>query len=318
MAILKSLIILEVFMKSRLLKVVAIILILGLYINIMIGCTNKPVKLNTLKDKINLDMNKFSLVFEDNFDFIDKTRWNVTDFGNGMRRAGYYTDDSDTLYCEDGKLIMKAINKNGKYGEGIYTSWLSSSKNYYENSRTENFEGFNQKYGYFEIKCIPLKGVGIWSAFWMMPDRGNNEIGSKDGAEIDIMESHFWPQEKIPNKMCHAIHVDENLGELKSSASKVYIIDNFYEEFHTFGLMWTPTEYVFYVDGYETWRTSHYNGVSEVEQYLKITVEVAGKNDGSKPTSWGTNKNNDPRNNDWQNSDIKLVVDYVKAYSYNG
>ena len=42
---------------------------------------------------------------------------------------------------------------------------------------------------------------------------------------------------------------------------------------HTFGLLWLPTEYVFYVDGQETWRSSA-GGVSQVPEYVKLTEEI--------------------------------------------
>ncbi len=37
------------------------------------------------------------------------------------------------------------------------------------------------------------------------------------------------------------------------------------EGFHEYGLLWTPEEYVFYVDGKEVWRTQA-GGVSQVRR----------------------------------------------------
>ena len=72
---------------------------------------------------------------------------------------------------------------------------------------------------------------------------------------------------------------------------------NVMEGFHTFSLLWTPTEYVFYVDGKETWRTKA-GGVCQVPLYIKLSDEVG----------------------DWA-GDIKKVklpdeflVDYVRVY----
>ena len=45
------------------------------------------------------------------------------------------------------------------------------------------------------------------------------------------------------------------------------------EGFHNYGLLWTPEEYVFYVDGKEVWR-SKAGGVSQVPEYLKLTEEI--------------------------------------------
>ena len=43
---------------------------------------------------------------------------------------------------------------------------------------------------------------------------------------------------------------------------------------HTFSLLWTPDEYVFYVDGKETWRTTA-GGVCQAPLYLKLSDEAA-------------------------------------------
>jgi hypothetical protein len=45
------------------------------------------------------------------------------------------------------------------------------------------------------------------------------------------------------------------------------------EGYHTFSLLWTPEEYVFYVDGKEQWRTRA-GGVCQVPLYLKLSDEA--------------------------------------------
>lgn len=47
----------------------------------------------------------------------------------------------------------------------------------------------------------------------------------------------------------------------------------YHQGYYTFGLLWTPDEYVFYVDGRETWRTSA-GGVSQVPEYIKLSEEI--------------------------------------------
>ena len=69
------------------------------------------------------------------------------------------------------------------------------------------------------------------------------------------------------------------------------------EGFHDYALLWTPEEYVFYVDGKEVWLTKA-GGVSQVPEYLKLTKEI-GK--------WG-----------WDIATVQLPdyfeVDYVWVY----
>lgn len=43
--------------------------------------------------------------------------------------------------------------------------------------------------------------------------------------------------------------------------------------FHDYALLWSPKEYVFYVDGKELWRTQA-GGVSQVPEFLKLTEEI--------------------------------------------
>ena len=43
---------------------------------------------------------------------------------------------------------------------------------------------------------------------------------------------------------------------------------------HTFGLYWTKDEYVYYIDGKETWRTKA-GGASQVEQFIILSEEIA-------------------------------------------
>ena len=44
--------------------------------------------------------------------------------------------------------------------------------------------------------------------------------------------------------------------------------------FHTYAVAWSPDEYVFYVDGVETWRTKA-GGVSQVPAVLRFTIEFS-------------------------------------------
>ena len=72
-------------------------------------------------------------------------------------------------------------------------------------------------------------------------------------------------------------------------------------EFHTFGLLWTKDEYVYYIDGKETWRTNaeKAEGTCEVPLYLIISAETG---------SWADK----PVKSDFPDS---IYVDYVRVYS---
>lgn len=258
----------------------------------------------------------WELVFCDDFDTLDYTKWKANFHDVGIRRTAYYTTDDDILFVENSNLIIRTKWKNGKYGEGFYTSWLESSVNVHKECEKEGYKGFASTYGYFEIRCKFPPSTGIWSAFWLMPDNeiafSDNDIQStgEDGAEIDIFESPFYYSYK--NATQSAIHCDGYDDRLKSASSKVYQISDPYTNFHTYGLLWDEKEYVFYIDGRETWRTNHLNGTSKVDEYMILSVEAGGENDGKVPTDYkywcGSALKND------KNKNYDFVVDYVKVY----
>ena len=138
---------------------------------------------------------------------------------------------------------------------------------------------------------------GGWAAFWMMPYK--NEVGQqgRDGTEIDIFETiNGWN-----NKLNHALHWDGYAASQQSAKHHMTERTDIYDGgYHTFGLLWTATEYVFYVDGLETWRSSA-GGVSQVKEYLKLTMEVSS---GTWPGDW----------QDQVKKPIYWDIDYVRAY----
>jgi len=83
----------------------------------------------------------------------------------------------------------------------------------------------------------------------------------KNGTEIDIMESPYYndpkmPAEKYRNTTMHTIHIDGYGDDHKSRISKQYEVQNdMYNEFNTCGLIWTEDENIFYIKGQETWCT---------------------------------------------------------------
>lgn len=305
----------------------------------LVGC-NQGVKGIALPEEVTLEQalkdGGYELVFEDNFDgdSLDTTKWKAG-YNTPVRRAGYYENTQDTLFVKDGNLTIRTLYKDGQYGKGWYTSWVESATNPDKGHapKTEDFKGFSAKYGYFEVRCIVPPTEGIWSAFWLMPDEGtgmtqNDQQGTgADGVEIDIMESPWMFNKADQNLNVHVLH-GEGYQNTKSERSKYYNIPDMYTQYHTYGVMWTEEEYIFYIDGRETWRTKHTvdghtYGVSQVKEYMLLTVEIAGYqdkdgnlrvgkelgSDGKEVGAWCGN----PDNND-KSKKYDFVIDYVKVY----
>ena len=194
------------------------------------------------------------LKLEDNFegDSLDTAVWSLCPEQRRQDVGGRWADSETSVH--DGNLWLRArIREDGTPVSGGIRS----------------LGKFEQAYGYFECRMMFPKTTGFWGAFWMMCGRVGKVDGSAvSGAEIDIIESGECPRRGVN----HAIHWD-GYGEAHKAATKVIpSVPELYEGWHTYGFEWTKEEYVFYIDGKETWRTAE-PGICAFPGYLKITTE---------------------------------------------
>jgi len=217
----------------------------------------------------------WQLVWHDEFDgtAIDEAKWEIV--GDMPRRDGYWVKE-DAYLDGNGRLVLRTKQDGDRYTCGA----------------VRTLGKFEHRFGFWEVRCRFHKQPGHWPAFWLFCG-GVGTVGEegRDGTEIDVMEKP-WAESRIQ----HALHYD-GYGDAHKHQGKVVDLAGLNKGFHTFGLHWKPDEYVFYVDGKETWRTDA-GGVSQVPEYIKLTEEIG---------DWG--------------GDIKeaalpdfFLVDYVRVY----
>ena len=216
----------------------------------------------------------WKLVWQDEFDGeeLDESKWEVPEC---PRRDGYWSRQAVSLDGR-GNLVMSTVEKDGKYLDACV--------------RTRG--KFEHAFGYYVARIQLQKHPGHWPAFWMYaPSVGKIGDDGRDGTEIDIMEKP-WLNDNVQ----HALHWD-GYGEHHRSAGNVAKVPGVMESWHTFALWWKSDEYVFFVDGKETWRTDA-GGVCQVPLYLKLSDEI-GK--------WG---------GDITKAELpdRFLVDYVRVY----
>lgn len=248
-----------------------------------------------------IDLSKFELTFEEEFDSeIDWTRWSGHyTYGDKskVRRGSYW--NKYIAYTEDGNLIIPLTYLEegmGGKGAGWYSAGIDTDH--------DAPNGFYQKFGYFECRCILPKSSDGWSAFWLMNEGVFNEDGSgRDGTEIDVFESVCY-KDCLSNGVSTNLHYDGYGNAHKHMGGKKFLTrKNPYEEYHTYGVEWNEKEYIFYIDGKETFRTD-FGGVSQNEEYLILSFELSGE-DGI-PSG---------RKNE-KAPDEFFIVDYVRVYQY--
>lgn len=228
----------------------------------------------------------YTLVFEDEFDQqgLDATKWRLR-FEAGTERGAGVIARSAVQQPGDGYLHLVTDYLDGQLLTGMIRS-------------TQEF-----KYGYFEARIKFQELQGHHGAFWLQsPLYGQyHDDPARSGAEIDVIEffgggrtetdaqqSIYWnayDSEDLQHRSHDVFYREQHATELS-------------QEFHTFALLWTPEEYVFYIDGVETWRTSE--GLSQVPQYLVLSLESS---------TWENTRLDVDRLPD------EMLVDYVRVFA---
>ncbi len=222
--------------------------------------------------------------FSDEFagDKIDLKKWTVRD--DQKRFNGFWLKKNARV---DGKGFLHLTTTRDMKGDEIS----------YAGGALESRKSFQQTYGYFECRAQLQRssGDGYHCSFWLQSDGTGDETDEgRNGTEIDVIEKF-----KKDGKIQHALHWD-GYKEAHAKCNFSFPWPGITRGFHIFAVLWTPEEYIFYIDGVETWRTKA-GGVSQVPGFIRLTTEFS--------QGW--------------NGDIakaghlpdSFIVDYVRAWS---
>ena len=165
------------------------------------------------------------------------------------------TDETCTAKKADGSVIGKYSYRNNGH---IMTN------NHY------------LKYGVVAARIKFQQRQGQHGSLWMQPAISESTTDSgKGGAEIDVIE-YFG--DGVPNgSLASFIYMLTPDGPVKVGGQlpdeDQYLQDqddSWYDHYHVFSVEWTPEEYVFRIDGQETWRTS--KGISHQPEYPILSL----------------------------------------------
>lgn len=183
------------------------------------------------------DKDKGTLVWSDEFDKdgvpnADEWEYDTGGWGWGNGERQNYQDntkESITAEVKDGRLIIKAYKKDGK--------WVSA--------RLRTKKSFT--YGYIEGRMKVTDKDGLWPAFWLLPKRPLKYGEWPASGEIDIMENA--PTVCTAHRAFSTLHSKNHHG-----GEGVSIGDKTYKHFlgnkwHTFAVSWTENEIYAVYDG---------------------------------------------------------------------
>jgi len=239
------------------------------------------------------------ITMQDEFDTDGAPNSNIWDYDIGTRGDGwgnnelqYYTDRPKNVTVQNGYLLITAIQED--FEGSSYTSARILSK-----------DKFEQQYGRFEARIKTPYGQGMWPAFWMLGANSDEVIWPACG-EIDIMEVRG----QEPTILFGSVHgPGYSAGE---AITKRYdLLDERVDsDFHIYGIEWGPDYVNFYIDDvlYNQITPSDLpdqnNWVFDQPFYIIINLAVGGSFVG-------------PPNEETEFPQT-LLVDYVRAYKYNG
>ena len=257
----------------------------------------------------------YSLTWNDEFDTLDTSIWKCsTSKYPKLAFDGkeiYMSTEEKNLKVEDGKLVMRADNLDGKYtGSEI---------------RTERSVWF--KYGIIEISFKYHNTDGLCSAFWLLGRPGATEVES----EIDIHESYAFPNKLRSTSLAHAadwsnrFSSDIDYGNLQPSQEEVKDInsdfykkvfyelpdgDTFDDDWHTLGVEWNEEGVKWVVDGQvflEISTTTNERTNLALHNYMQIILTQY-----SAVNVFPKIQKNVSENTDWENN--HFTIEHLRLY----
>lgn len=188
----------------------------------------------------------YDLVWSDDFNGRagkpDHRKW--VPWALGPRRDAINTAEAARL---DGKghlaITTRRVERDGKTiyeTGGVWTSGV-----------------FEPVFGYLEARIRFQASLGHWGAFWLNNNGMGKPVGdtAHGGVEMDIIEFHHKMKNAAGQYTAQqTLHWDGYGKDHKTKGYNAVLLYNPSDDFHTYGLLWTPDEYVFFIDGAETWR----------------------------------------------------------------
>lgn len=165
----------------------------------------------------------------------DSSIWGVT---NGP--AGCFVNKPWNIQVADGRLRLTARKLRTEF---LCRSPLGAFRTKLASTTVTTRDRFSQAYGRFEVRArMPkTRAPGSHSAIWMFPNRQTYGHWPASG-EIDIAE---WFSAR-PDQVYPSVHYVGETGNTHTGHDGVVPNVN---DFHTYGVTWTPTTMKFYYDG---------------------------------------------------------------------
>lgn len=195
------------------------------------------------------DSEGYKLIFEDNFDSLNRKVWQVGQpWGRFHAQTPHqYFGDSE-VYVKEGILILE-----NRYAPKVFKHADTLLKIPYGTGLINTYYSNQFKYGYFAIRSKNPTGPATWPAFWLT-GRDNWP------PEIDVFEMYGRCDGKSVNEQTMTLHFGKIETKTKTQVTKsIRLSEDTDSEFHIYSCLWEPGRVTFYTDGVKV-RTIKLNG----------------------------------------------------------
>jgi beta-glucanase (GH16 family) len=246
------------------------------------------VRLTTTSTSTSSTPAGYKLVFLDDFNTIDRGKWNVRNNSWAHNEESMVTSRATNVFTSNGALTLRAVHEN-------YTAY--GTTRHYTSGYLDTIGKESWKYGLMEMRAKLPAAQGMWPAFWLR--EGNGGLG-----ELDIMEAVGG----MPTRTVQTVHQSTN-GDMAKAGHEDVLASGSTSDWHTYAVDREPGFVKWYVDGRLvfsktrsalTWLDSAFNEPMNI----RLNLQVGGSmpNWYHKPVIGAPSGKSD------------FVIDYVRVY----
>ncbi len=233
----------------------------------------------------------WQLLWQDDFDSLNTEIWEIKNHNdhnsptNCCGELQIYTNRTDNVFINGGNLVLRAKNETYSCDSSSINQWecvrqyVTGQPYNYTSGWVETKNPYQVHYGFLEARIKLPYGNGFWPAFWTW-------TGNPSYQEIDIFEMvpgdeeycHRNNSQKFihtnnttssnvhtaaPCSICGYTNCDQNPLCNCDDPYAAYSVSqiNDYTQWHTYGIEWSPSRIIWYLDNYPV-RYYHNAGIT--------------------------------------------------------
>lgn len=244
-----------------------------------------PAKATPVKSVADLWSQKFNDAFSGTS---LSSKWSVRNPGiydvKGDRACS--TSAADAVRVAQGRVVLQVKPDESKKDldcvDPLRTHY--TNRTWYKNGHISTQGAFQFTRGVAAARVKFAKPVGAHGSFWMqsaVPYRAG--LGpAQNGAEIDVVE--YFGKAFKKGDIYSFVHYTDAAGDEHKVPNGVPLAaarkalkgatDDWFKRYHVFSVEWTPSAYIFRVDGIQTLKVTQ--GVSKVPEFLILSMLSSG------------------------------------------